>query len=93
MITANARTQVDVVPMLLITAHSAGSGKSYLLRMISWILTGTEPDLAVWPADERNRDDELRKRLSGLVQSGSTLAALDNLPTGSELSSPVLCAF
>lgn len=93
MITANARTQVDVVPMLLITAHSAGSGKSYLLRMISWILTGTEPDLAVWPADERNRDDELRKRLSGLVQSGSTLAALDNLPTGLELSSPVLCAF
>ena len=93
LIAANARTQVDVTPMMLITAHSPGSGKSYLVRMISWILTGAEPDLAVWPTDDRNRDDELRKRLSGLVQSGATLAVLDNLPTGSELSSPVLCAF
>ena len=93
LIAANARTQVDVTPMMLITAHSAGAGKSYLVKMISWILFGLESDVAVWPMDDRNRDDELRKRLSGLVQSGATLAVLDNLPTGSELSSPVLCAF
>ena len=93
LIAANARGQVDVSPMMLVTAHSAGSGKSYLVRMISWILTGAEPDLMPWPADDRNRDDELRKLLSGLVQGGATLAAVDNFPTGSELSSAVLCAF
>lgn len=93
LITAVLRPMVDTTPFLLISANRAGSGKSYLMRTIGMIAHGAEPPIAVWPDHPEGRDDELRKRFAGLVNSGATLATLDNLPDGADLVSPVTCSF
>lgn len=91
LLAAVTRPLVDATPMMLITAHSAGSGKSTLCRIITLILRGREPDNLDWPGDVRNRDEELRKLFSGLIQGGETLAFFDNLPDGETMTSPSLC--
>ena len=91
LLAAVTRPLVDATPMMLITAHSAGSGKSTLCRIITFILRGCEPDNLDWPGDVRNRDEELRKLFSGLIQGGETLALMDNLPDGETMTSPALC--
>ena len=91
LLAAVTRPLLDATPMMLVTAHSAGSGKSTLCRIISLILLGFEPENLDWPGDSRNRDEELRKLFSGLIQGGDTLALFDNLPDGETMTSPSLC--
>jgi hypothetical protein len=93
LVAAVLRPMVDTTPFVLISANRAGSGKSYLMRSIGMIAHGVEPPIAVWPDHPEGRDDELRKRFAGLVNSGTTLATLDNLPDGADLVSPVACSF
>jgi hypothetical protein len=96
LLTAAARHMTGLTPLGLLTANTAGSGKTKLARLISLIAHGTEaPILITWPDGARlqQRGEEVRKLLSSLLQEGATLVLIDNLPRGAELSSPELDAF
>ncbi len=87
------RPLFSTCPFFITTARSPGNGKTYLILGAGLIAHGVEPHLATWPSDERGREDELRKRLVGLINRGQILAPIDNAPDGSDIVSPVLCAF
>ena len=73
-LTAVVRGSIPVAPLNLIRARTAGTGKSYLVDVISAILTGKWcPVMAVPPSEE-----ELEKRLGALVIGGVPMISLDN---------------
>jgi putative DNA primase/helicase len=63
------------VPVHVIDAPVAGSGKSYLLSTVSWIATGQAmPALGAGKSEE-----ELGKRLDAAVITGQPLICIDNV--------------
>lgn len=79
------RGALDQVPLHVLKAPAAGSGKSYLVDIASAIATGAKA--AVVAATQS--DDELEKRLVGEFIAGRTLISLDNL--NGVLASNLLC--
>lgn len=71
-------------PMFVITATAAGSGKSLLKDILEYLYgVATTP----WPEN----DAELRKSITTqLYTRGQPVIALDNLPNGFEIKSPIL---
>ena len=69
------RGAYPVVPMHIIDAPAAGSGKSYLLSTVSRIATG-QP-MPVLGAGKN--EEELEKRLGAAVIHGQSLVCIDNV--------------
>jgi hypothetical protein len=74
LLTPLARAAMDVAPMHLFTARTAGSGKSYLVEIASTIATGDICAVAAMASNE----EELEKRLSSLIMRGAPIVSLDN---------------
>ncbi len=96
LLTACCRHLMGRTPIGLITANVAGSGKTYLARLISIIAHGhLDPITMSWPESTayKSERNEIRKRLASLLHEGATFALIDNLPRGEEFGSPELEAF
>ena len=85
LLSAVARGALVFVPLHLFRAPEAGSGKSYLVDIVSMITTGERcPVLAA-----TNDQGEFEKRLAAAMQSGRPLINMDNLNGTLEFS--LLC--
>lgn len=95
LLSACARHLIDRTPLGLITANAAGSGKTFLSRILSLIAHGRDPVLMVWPqgSDLMSRGDEIRKRLVTLLSAGASMALIDNLPRGEDFGCPEIDGF
>lgn len=86
LITPVVRGAMRVVPLHVITARTAGTGKSYLADVASAIAIGRPcPVISAAPDDEI----ETEKRLVGLLLAGFPLLNLDNI--NGELGGDLLC--
>lgn len=74
-----------LIPMALINAPVAGTGKTLLASIAARIATGRPAGLTSAPTGD---DEELRKRLTALLIAGQSLVVFDNV--ASTLSSHVL---
>jgi len=63
------------VPLALIDAPQAGTGKSLLSEVVSIIATGREAAVITAPGT----DDEWQKRITSLLLSGATVISVDNV--------------
>ncbi|WP_456790130.1 hypothetical protein [Bradyrhizobium sp. USDA 4472] len=84
-LTVALRGAFDLTPMFLITAHDVSNGKSYLVDLLATLATGRH--CPVIAAGKNN--DELEKRLGGVLLEGGSLVSLDNLSF--DLESDLLC--
>jgi hypothetical protein len=73
------------VPLALIDAPAAGTGKSLLAETVALIITGT--NAVMQPAPTRD-EEELRKLLTAVLSAGYSLSILDNV--ASTVASPNL---
>jgi putative DNA primase/helicase len=86
MLSTVARGCMDVVPLSAFNAHVAGTGKTYLVNLISTIATGRPcPVISINPADPA----EAEKRIASALLAGYPLVSLDNV--NGELRSDLLC--
>lgn len=84
-LTAICRGAFEVAPMFLFRAHAAGSGKSYIVDVITHIATGRWcPVIAATGTSE-----EIEKRLGSLLLEGIPIVSLDNLTR--DLQGELLC--
>ena len=79
------RGAFDVVPMNLLRAPDAGTGKSYLVDLVSIIARG---QLCPVVTDVKSIE-EMEKRLGALVLEGASMASLDNC--SSDIGGDLLC--
>jgi hypothetical protein len=75
MLTAVNRAAMSVAPLHLFRAHTPGTGKSFLVDVVSTIATGRECPV-VAATDNR---EEAEKRLGSLMMTGVPLISLDNV--------------
>jgi hypothetical protein len=85
LLTALVRGVLPTAPMFLIRAHTPGTGKSYLVDLISAIATGQV--CAVITASTNK--EEFEKRLGAIILSGVALTSIDNCMR--DLSGELLC--
>lgn len=72
-------TQNAPAPLFIVSAPTAGSGKSLLPKLIAQIVTGADAELRPYnPRDE----SEWGKRLTSYVKAGSPVAVFDNIDGG-----------
>ena len=84
-LTALVRGSLATAPMFLIQAHASGTGKSYLVDLISAVATGRE--CPVHTIGENK--EEIEKRLGSILLDGSPIMSLDNCMK--DLGGPMLC--
>lgn len=85
MITPIARAAMTVAPLHVISAPSAGSGKSFLVDLCVALMTGnTAPATPIGKTE-----DETEKRLSSSMMQGSPIIVLDNV--NGQLYGDALC--
>ena len=85
MITPIVRGALSVAPLHAFVANTPGSGKSYLVDLVSSISSGQPCPVTSWSGDE----SENEKRLGGLLLAGYSLVCLDNV--NGELGGDLLC--
>ncbi|MBR0798949.1 bifunctional DNA primase/polymerase [Bradyrhizobium jicamae] len=79
------RGAYDVCPLILMSAHAAGSGKSYLVDLAATIVGGRQcPVITSVP-----KPDEMEKRLGALILEGVPIVSLDNC--SHDLGGDLLC--
>lgn len=69
-------TFTGAVPLFLVDANRAGTGKGLLVNLCVLIVTGAEPPSMANTID----DDEMRKRLMSLAMAGELIVKIDNVP-------------
>jgi hypothetical protein len=84
-LTLVARAMFPVVPMHVVDAPLAGTGKSYMSNIFSAIATGQEMPVITAGSSE----EETEKRIGSAVLAGRTLVTIDNVT--SELGGASLC--
>jgi len=84
-LTAILRGAFDVAPMYLFLAHAAGTGKSFLVNLISTMVHG-RPCPVITASDDKH---EMEKRLGALLLEGAPIVSLDNL--SENLGGDLLC--
>lgn len=85
LMTAMLRNAMSTAPLHLIRAHTAGSGKSYLIDVFAVIANGRLcPVITTGPNEE-----EAEKRLGALLRDGVSIISLDN--ASGELGGNALC--
>jgi hypothetical protein len=77
-LTHAARGAMPVAPLFLVRAHTPGTGKSYLIDLVTAIVTGKRY-CAVIAAGATAEETE--KRLGALLHEGTTIIALDTART------------
>jgi hypothetical protein len=87
-LTAVTRSAYRHAPLFLIAAHQAGTGKSFLVQLISLLAFGTTTKVVSFASDEA----ETEKRLAGIIMQGDKSFSADNLK-GDLLDYPLLCQF
>ncbi|MGI4976796.1 MAG: bifunctional DNA primase/polymerase [Janthinobacterium lividum] len=85
LITPVVRGALSVAPLHAIKAHTAGTGKSYLVDLSSAIATGRPCPVVAAAANA----DETEKRLVGLLLAAFPIVSLDNC--NGELGGDILC--
>jgi hypothetical protein len=85
MMTTALRGALSVVPIFLINAPEARSGKTYLINLISIIAVGHIPPSTAGASEDR--PDELDKRIETAAMSGRPIMHLNNMPNGMVLDS------
>ena len=85
LLTALLRGSLPTAPIVLVTATAPGTGKSYLVDVISTVATG---HLCPVITTSRN-SEETEKRIGAVLLSGSAIVSLDNLTH--DLESEILC--
>jgi putative DNA primase/helicase len=88
-LTRVARHLMPLAPFHLITAPTAGSGKTYIPEVAAIICDGANASLRAWTDD----DAELRKSLTACAVASQGVVCFDNIPNGHVVSSPVLDQF
>lgn len=85
-LTTVARGAMPVAPLFVFRATTPGSGKSFLVDVVSVIATGRP-----CPVTSAAKDDEkeTEKRLAGMIMSGTQIMSLDNV--NGELGGDLLC--
>ena len=84
-LTVLVRGSLQTAPMFIIRAHTPGTGKSYLVDVISTVATGR-----LRPVITASRsEEETEKRLGAVVLSGASIVSLDNCTH--DLSGDLLC--
>lgn len=83
--TCVVRGAFPIAPMVLFLAHMAGTGKSYLVDVISTIVRGRPCPVITASRNE----EEMEKRIGSLLLESTPLISLDNLSF--DLRSDVLC--
>jgi putative DNA primase/helicase len=74
LLTALVRGSLSTAPLYLIGAHTAGTGKSYLVDVIAAIASGR-----LCPVITASKsDEETEKRLGAIILSGAAIVSLDN---------------
>ena len=74
-LTVVLRGALELVPIFAILAHDAGTGKSYLVDLVSVIVSGREcPVITASKSAE-----EMEKQLGAILLEGSSLISLDNV--------------
>lgn len=86
MLTAAARPSLRLAPMFHVRAHMAGSGKSYLCRLITAVATPQRGTPSSFPRD----DEECRKLLLAELLRSPAVIEFDNL-TGDLVAHKSLC--
>jgi len=76
------------VPLSLLDAPEAGTGKTLLAQIITAIALGRQPGMMSQPAGDR--DAEWRKRITSILLDGAAVAVIDNVDD--PLESPSLSA-
>jgi putative DNA primase/helicase len=85
LLTALIRGSLVTAPMYVITAHTPGTGKSYLVDVIAMIATGRLcPVITAGKTEE-----ETEKRLGSVLLDGSAMVSLDNCTH--DLEGQLLC--
>jgi hypothetical protein len=85
LLTALVRGSLTTAPLYLIRAHTAGTGKSYLVDVIAAIATGR-----LCPVITASKDkEETEKRLGAVILSGVAIVSLDNCTL--DLEGDLLC--
>jgi hypothetical protein len=85
LLTTLLRGVLPATPMILVTAGAPGVGKSYLVNLISAIVTGR-----ACPAVSLGRNtEEAEKRIAAILLGGSQIASFDNLAR--DLDDELLC--
>jgi putative DNA primase/helicase len=86
-LTAVLRGAFTLAPMFLFSAHEAGTGKSFLVDLISTIVRGRPcPVITASPSKE-----EMEKRLGALLLEGVPIFSIDNCSIN--LEGDLLCQF
>lgn len=85
MLTTIVRGAMPVAPLHAFNAHAPGSGKSYLVDVISMIASGRPCPVATASSEEV----ETEKRLAGLLLEGFPIVSIDNV--NGELGGDLLC--
>jgi hypothetical protein len=86
MLTAVARPSLSIAPGYVITAHTAGTGKTLLAQVVGALQTGGAVASSPLPRDEEER----RKHLFASLRHGSQFLLYDNAERGLQLDSAVL---
>jgi hypothetical protein len=86
LITPFIRAIVGQVPLSLIDAPEPGTGKGLLVKVAAIITMGRAGALMAWPST----DEELEKKVTAALMSGSTMMIFDNVE--GVIKSPTLAA-
>lgn len=88
MLTAVLRHALPTAPMFAFTAPAPGSGKSYLVDVLSLLSAGRRASGLTWTGS----DEENRKRLEAALVAGANHIALENVtePLGGDLLNQML---
>jgi putative DNA primase/helicase len=79
------RPVIDVSPLFFFRAHTPGSGKSYLVEIMSTVATGALCPVTTFTTDEK----EMEKRLGAMIMASVPIISLDNCDV--DIGGNILC--
>ncbi len=85
LITPTVRGAMSVAPLTAVNAHAPGSGKTFLIDLVSLIASGRPCPVITAAPDEA----ETEKRIAGLLLAGYPIVSIDNC--NGELGGDLLC--
>jgi hypothetical protein len=78
-LTAIMRPILSVCPGFAFDAPTPGEGKTYLAQTIAYFMLAKPSDMQLMAEDDARGDEELRKRLLGVLKSNKPCFILDNI--------------
>ena len=81
------------VPYFAFKAPQWGVGKSLLLKSFYQVLEGDDPVAMQWPHDNFNKDEAIKRDVSGTIMGGSSFGYFDNVRDGTEIRSEFLALY